>query len=89
MLPVATAPNAIVFGASSMSTFDMMRAGIGMNVITLASTSLAINSYATPLFGLDVFPQWAVDQLPANQTCAAFLPLNDSVVVEATTAIIA
>ena len=27
MLPVATAPNAIVFGASSMTTGDMMKAG--------------------------------------------------------------
>ena len=38
MLPVATAPNAIVFGASTMKTADMMKAGVIMNVICVLTT---------------------------------------------------
>lgn len=71
MLPVATAPNAIVFGASSMTIMDMLSAGFGMNVITLSTTMIAINTYAIPLYHLDVFPTWAVEQLPENITCLA------------------
>jgi sodium-dependent dicarboxylate transporter 2/3/5 len=69
MLPVATAPNAIVFGVSTMTTGQMLKAGLGMNIITLATTLVAINTYATPLLGLDTFPEWAIAQLPANVTC--------------------
>ncbi len=69
MLPVATAPNAIVFGASTMSTGHMMKAGLGMNIITLVTTLIAINTYAVPLFDLDGFPEWGRPQLPPNATC--------------------
>jgi sodium-dependent dicarboxylate transporter 2/3/5 len=69
MLPVATAPNAIVFGVSTMTTGQMLKAGLGMNIITLATTLVAINTYATPLLGLDTFPEWAIAQLPDNVTC--------------------
>ena len=69
MLPVATAPNAIVFGASSMTTGHMMKTGLGMNLITVVTTLIAINTYAVPLFGLDTFPEWGVPQLPVNVTC--------------------
>jgi len=59
MLPVATAPNAIVFGASSMKTVDMMRAGIVMNIICVLTTWAAVNTYGVPLFNLSNFPRWA------------------------------
>merc|ERR1712062_693809 len=70
MLPVATAPNAIVFGASTMTTAHMMKTGFGMNIITVITTLIAINPYAVPLYGLDSFPVWAEPQLPVNVTCA-------------------
>ena len=38
MLPVATGPNAICYGASSLSTRDMMRSGLIMNVICILTT---------------------------------------------------
>ena len=76
MLPVATAPNAIVFGASTMTTGHMMKAGFGMNIITVITTLIAINTYAIPLYGLDAFPEWAVHQLPVNVTCAWTPPLG-------------
>ena len=72
MLPVATAPNAIVFGASTLTTAQMMKAGLGMNIITVVTTLIAINTYATPIFQLDTFPAWAEKQLPPNVTCDPF-----------------
>ena len=68
---VATAPNAIVFGASTMTVGDMMKGGIGLNIITLITTAIAINTYAVPIFGLGSFPDWAIPQLPQNITCPA------------------
>jgi len=47
----------------------MMKAGLGMNIVTVLTTLLAINSYAVPLFGLDSFPEWGIPQLPENVTC--------------------
>ena len=38
MLPVATAPNAIVYAASSMKTSEMMRTGFFMNIICILTT---------------------------------------------------
>ena len=38
MLPVATAPNAIVYSASSLKTTDMMKAGFFMNIICILTT---------------------------------------------------
>ena len=54
-----------------MTVGDMMKGGIGLNIITLITTAIAINTYAIPIFGLDEFPEWAISQLPANVTCSA------------------
>jgi len=48
----------------------MMKAGFGMNIITVITTLIAINTYAIPLYGLEAFPEWGVHQLPVNVTCA-------------------
>ena len=48
----------------------MMKAGFGMNIITVITTLIAINTYAIPLYGLEGFPEWGVHQLPVNVTCA-------------------
>ena len=61
MLPVATAPNAIVYQASTMTTTDMMKAGLPMNIICIVTTNIAINTYGSLMFGLGGFPEWAVD----------------------------
>eukprot|EP00092_Neocalanus_flemingeri_P006840 GFUD01007385.1.p1 GENE.GFUD01007385.1~~GFUD01007385.1.p1 ORF type:complete len:728 (-),score=94.80 GFUD01007385.1:163-2346(-) len=70
-LPVATAPNAIVFGHSSMKTTDMMKAGFVMNLICVITLSISINSYAVPLFGLNEFPDWAAAKHPNASLCSA------------------
>ena len=38
MLPVATGPNAICYGASSLRTTDMMKTGFLMNIICILTT---------------------------------------------------
>ena len=69
-LPVSTAPNAIVFGHSTMKTVDMMKAGFVMNLICVITLCISINSYAVPLFGLNTFPDWAAEKHPNATLCA-------------------
>jgi sodium-dependent dicarboxylate transporter 2/3/5 len=40
MLPVATPPNAVVFGSGYLRIPDMMRAGIWMNLISIVLVTL-------------------------------------------------
>ena len=68
-LPVATAPNAIVFGHSTMTTVDMMKAGFVMNLLCVITLSISINSYAVPLFDLNTFPDWANATMGNATTC--------------------
>ena len=68
-LPVATAPNAIVFGHSSMKTSDMMKAGFPMNFVCVTVICLCINSYALPLLNLNTFPNWAAQSLENASIC--------------------
>jgi sodium-dependent dicarboxylate transporter 2/3/5 len=59
MLPVATPPNAVVFGAGYLKIPDMVRAGIWLNIISIIIITLLV--YTTlPLlwdFNPNVFPQ--------------------------------
>lgn len=59
MLPVSTAPNAIVHAASGMKTTDMMRAGAGLTLLTMLTTLACVSSLGVPLFNLDSYPEWA------------------------------
>jgi sodium-dependent dicarboxylate transporter 2/3/5 len=59
MLPVATPPNAIVFGSGYLKIPDMLRTGILMNVISVILITL-ITYYLLPLlwdFDPNVFPE--------------------------------
>ncbi|XP_064081993.1 solute carrier family 13 member 2-like [Macrobrachium nipponense] len=58
MLPVATPPNAIVFNAAQMSNFDMMKAGVVMNIICVIVITVMINSIGIPMFDLHSMPAW-------------------------------
>ena len=83
-LPVATAPNAIVFGHSSMKTSDMMKAGFPMNLVCVTIICASINSYAIPLFSLNSFPEWAAVKLDNASVCENINSFNvDSVIFNA------
>ncbi|XP_006145077.1 solute carrier family 13 member 4 isoform X1 [Tupaia chinensis] len=59
MLPVGNPPNAIVFSYGHCQIKDMVKAGLGVNVIGLVIVMVAINTWGVSLFQLDTFPAWA------------------------------
>jgi sodium-dependent dicarboxylate transporter 2/3/5 len=61
MLPVATPPNAIVFGTGEVRMPDMMRVGIFINLIGIILITSAIYLLGVHVFGIDlsVMPDWA------------------------------
>lgn len=61
MLPVATPPNAIVFGSGEVKMGDMMRVGIIMNLVGVVLITIFIYTLGTSIFGIDplVVPDWA------------------------------
>lgn len=63
MLPVATPPNAIVFGAGRVTIGQMMKNGIWLNFIGIALVSLFVYFLAEPVLGVDLStlpPEWLV-----------------------------
>ncbi len=58
MLPVATPPNAVVFGSGYLRIPDMVKAGIGMNIISILLLTLFVYFVLPLLWGFDpsVFP---------------------------------
>ena len=58
MLPVATPPNAVVFGSGYLRIPDMVKAGIGMNIISIILLTLFVYFVLPVLWGFDprVFP---------------------------------
>jgi hypothetical protein len=44
-----------------MKTSDMMKAGLPLNIICVLTTNIAINTYGSLLFGLNAFPEWAIE----------------------------
>ncbi len=61
MLPVATPPNAIVFGSGKVSMGRMVRTGIILNLVGVVLITLLIYFVARPLLGInvDAVPDWA------------------------------
>jgi sodium-dependent dicarboxylate transporter 2/3/5 len=61
MLPVATPPNAIVFGSRRLTIFEMAKAGFLLNLIGIVVVTLMTYYFGTYIFGIEagVFPEWA------------------------------
>ncbi|NWV00063.1 S13A4 protein, partial [Upupa epops] len=68
MLPVGNPPNAIVFSYGHCQIKDMVKAGLGVNVIGLVVVMVAINTWGISLFQLDAFPEWAAVSNITSQT---------------------
>ena len=62
MLPVATPPNAIVFGTKRLKIIDMSKTGLVLNFIGIVIVTLATYYFASFIFNIDFgnFPSWAV-----------------------------
>jgi sodium-dependent dicarboxylate transporter 2/3/5 len=61
MMPVATPPNAIIFGSGRLKIVEMARVGLAINLIGVVVISLVFYFLGTTLLGIDtaVFPMWA------------------------------
>ncbi|NWR48270.1 S13A4 protein, partial [Regulus satrapa] len=68
MLPVGNPPNAIVFSYGHCQIKDMLKAGLGVNLIGLAVVMVAINTWGIRLFQLSTFPEWAAVSNTTSQT---------------------
>jgi sodium-dependent dicarboxylate transporter 2/3/5 len=62
MMPVATAPNAIVFGTGEVKMKDMIRVGILLNLVGIVLILITIYTLGLLLLHIDPtqFPEWAV-----------------------------
>lgn len=61
MLPVATPPNAIVFGSKRLTVIQMAKTGFVLNLIGVILVSLVTYYFGTLIFDIaeGVFPEWA------------------------------
>ena len=63
MMPVATPPNAIVFGSDRISVGEMARAGIFLNLIGALVIATLVLTLGETVFGIEsgVMPEWATE----------------------------
>ncbi|XP_067850274.1 solute carrier family 13 member 1-like [Heptranchias perlo] len=59
LLPAANPPNAIVFSYGHLRVMDMVKAGLGVNVISIVTIMVALFTWGIPIFSLETYPQWA------------------------------
>ena len=61
MMPVATPPNAIVFGSGRLTVGEMARVGIFLNIIGAVVVSVIVYTVGTVVFDIDpnIVPDWA------------------------------
>jgi sodium-dependent dicarboxylate transporter 2/3/5 len=61
MMPVATPPNAIIFGSGRIKIADMARVGLAINLIGVLVISLVFYFLGTAVLGIDtaILPTWA------------------------------
>ncbi|XP_041261338.1 solute carrier family 13 member 1 [Onychostruthus taczanowskii] len=64
LLPVANPANAIVFSYGHLNIMDMVKAGLGINIIGVAVVMLGIMTWIVPIFDLYTYPSW-VPNIPS------------------------
>jgi sodium-dependent dicarboxylate transporter 2/3/5 len=69
MMPVATPPNAIIFGSGRIRIAEMARVGIVLNLIGVLIISSLFFFLGTGALGIDTatFPEWAADGYDPSQ----------------------
>ncbi|KAK3796741.1 hypothetical protein RRG08_047354 [Elysia crispata] len=72
MLPVATAPNAIVFATDYIHIKDMVKAGVVLNFLCVLVICVFINTWFTFLLDLDVLPPEMTLGLGAYNTTESY-----------------
>ena len=62
MLPVATPPNAVIFGSQRLKISEMAKVGVCLNLISIPTLLLAMYFLGRFVFNIDlsVFPDWAI-----------------------------
>jgi len=67
MMPVATPPNAIIFGSGRLSVGEMARVGLFLNLIGALVIAVLVYTLGGAVFDIDpsVLPDWAVSAVPA------------------------
>ncbi|KAM6137152.1 LOW QUALITY PROTEIN: solute carrier family 13 member 1 [Pterocles gutturalis] len=68
LLPVSNPANAIVFSYGHLTVMDMVKAGLGINIIGVAVVMLAIMTWIVPIFDLYTYPNWAPNITSINST---------------------
>ena len=68
MMPVATPPNAIIFGSGKVTIAQMARAGLLINIIGAVVISVVFYFLGTAVFSIDIhsLPEWAMHLAPAS-----------------------
>ncbi|XP_036184703.1 solute carrier family 13 member 1 [Myotis myotis] len=59
LLPVANPSNAIVFSYGHLKITDMVKAGLGVNILGVAVVMLGTFTWMVPMFDLHTYPSWA------------------------------
>jgi sodium-dependent dicarboxylate transporter 2/3/5 len=62
MLPIATPPNAIIFGSGQVEMGRMVRTGLLLNIIGVVLITATVTLISSRLLGLDLgaLPDWAL-----------------------------
>lgn len=60
MLPAATPPNTIIFASERVKVFDMVKAGLGLNIASIIIITLYLYFIGTIILDFNEFPAWAV-----------------------------